>query len=119
MSRRAARVCPVLGCIELVGGPDRYCVVHKRQRWQKQNDARGPDPNYGPAWQEISKRFLLEHPTCTWPGCKRPSAVAHHRIEKKQGGSDDESNLIPMCWSHHSRAHALATGGVGRIGKQR
>jgi 5-methylcytosine-specific restriction protein A len=118
MPHRAGRVCPVIGCPNLVNGSERYCDEHKRARWQRQNATRGPNPDYGPAWQAISKRFLLDHPACCWPGCGRRSAVAHHRIEKKQGGGDGDDNLQALCWSHHSRAHALMTGGVGR-GKQR
>lgn len=112
--RRAARVCPVVGCPNLVSGSERYCPEHmseKNRNYNRNRYASGYTREYGSArWREIARRYLAEHPTCIQ--CGRRAEVAHHIIEKENGGSDDDTNLRALCKSCHSRLHARARGGV-------
>jgi 5-methylcytosine-specific restriction protein A len=108
MPPRAARVCPERGCAALITGSARYCPEHTRQRQRSESRERraaGTHADYGPAWQKISARYLAEHPVCTWTGCSRPSEVAHHIVERSQGGPDDWSNLRALCRAHHTELH--------------
>ena len=35
----------------------------------------------------------------------RSSIENHHILEKKDGGTDDPGNLVPVCSTHHSQIH--------------
>jgi len=115
--RRAARVCPVSGCPNLVRGSVRYCEEHLSERQRNESKARraaGTAAQYGPEWTKRSAAYLAEHPWCTWPGCAKRSEISHHIIEKEKGGSDADENLRAMCRSCHSGLHARLHGGIGR-----
>ena len=61
---------------------------------------------YGAAWRRIRARVLALNSICTV--CHlAPSNTVDHRISKKRGGTDDESNLQALCRECHSRKTAL------------
>lgn len=37
--------------------------------------------------------------------CGRPAVNLHHVIHRSHGGTDDPSNLVPMCFNCHSGHH--------------
>lgn len=39
--------------------------------------------------------------------CSMPAVNLHHVIYKSQGGTDDPSNLIPLCYACHYSHHTL------------
>ncbi|HEX3706275.1 MAG TPA: hypothetical protein VHV76_06560 [Mycobacteriales bacterium] len=50
------------------------------------------------------KRLIeATHPSCTMPGCSRPSIHCEidHRKERHDGGRTDRCNLRPLCKMHH------------------
>lgn len=107
MPRLAGRPCRHPGCTALVRGRDvRYCPEHLALHRAEQDAKRGTpaERGYGPRWQAIRKRFLQDYPRCAH--CGAPSTVAHHIVRKRDGGSDDYSNLLALCHSCHSRLHA-------------
>lgn len=109
MPRKAKRPCSYPGCPRLVpvDGP-RFCPEHQRQEWARQNDNRpsAEARGYGPQWRAISTRFLRDYPRCQ--RCGAPATIAHHIIRKRDGGTDDYSNLMALCQSCHSKIHADA-----------
>lgn len=106
MPRKPPRPCSHRGCPHLVRGDRRFCDEHQADEWKRQDAGRATSARrgYGAEWQEIRARFLESHPLCAH--CGRPAAVAHHIVRKRDGGSDDESNLIALCQSCHSALHA-------------
>ena len=114
MPRRAARVCPKRGCIELVTGDARYCDEHERER-QRRVDAKRPSAarrGYDAEWRETREAYLAEHPFCVV--CGRPAEVVDHIIPIADGGARlDWSNLQALCATHHSRKTAKQDGGFG------
>jgi predicted restriction endonuclease len=45
---------------------------------------------------------------CGWPGTdgKGKGMMKAHIVDHDQGGSDDPSNLLPMCPTHHAQYDA-------------
>lgn len=78
------------------------------------------DRGYGRQWAKRRRRFLLEHPYCSRPGCGSPATVADHveprRALVARGVTDPDADrrLVPLCASCHSEATVLFDGGLGR-----
>lgn len=51
---------------------------------------------------KLIKRAKIKCPMCGWD---KTSLDLHHIINKKNGGSNDNSNLIPLCPNCHRMAH--------------
>ena len=77
-----------------------------------------PDPVWGTgtrrggrtwsaAWSAHAEAFRRSHPRCDWPGCRSGTTDAHHVQYRSRGGSDDWSNLRPLCKPHHEEVHRL------------
>ncbi|HFD40865.1 MAG TPA: HNH endonuclease [Anaerolineae bacterium] len=117
MPRRAPRPCRWPGCPELTRDHSGYCPAHLRQA-RRQRDAGRPSAarrGYGRRWQRIRRMYLNEHPLCEDPfgvhGGMPPAATEVDHIEpRRQGGSDDFSNLQALCHRCHSRKTALELG---------
>jgi 5-methylcytosine-specific restriction protein A len=58
---------------------------------------------YGRQWQALRNSILTERPVCESPGCDRPALDLHHIVPRRQGGTDDVSNLQGLCRAHHNR----------------
>jgi 5-methylcytosine-specific restriction protein A len=111
--KRAARVCSVPGCSNLVWGGDRRCTGHAREQQQRQ-DARRPTAaqrGYDANWRRIRKAFLEQHPLCV--DCDRPATEVDHILPLAAGGTNDPGNLQARCKSHHSKKTAKEDGGFG------
>jgi 5-methylcytosine-specific restriction protein A len=79
---------------------------------------RDPETNkrYGRAWKKIRARFLSKHPLCEQ--CKKagrltPAEEVHHILPLADGGTNDESNLMALCKSCHSKITAASGNGKG------
>jgi Domain of unknown function (DUF222) len=61
----------------------------------------------------LQRLIEATHPTCTMPGCSRPSTGCEidHRHERHDGGRTDKCNLKPLCKMHHQ----LKTKGRWRV----
>lgn len=83
------------------------CPQHQRQpkpiiQPRKYDDRRGSSTQrgYGYAWQQQRKKFIAAHPFCRY--CPAPTQEVDHIIPRARGGSDDDSNLQPLCKRHHN-----------------
>lgn len=111
---RAARVCPIQGCIELVTGNARYCEEHERARQRKVYSERKHERvDYGPDWPAIREEFLEHNPQCSSPGCPRRATEVDHIVPYRVSRSHDWSNLQGFCKPHHSQKTAREDGGFG------
>jgi HNH endonuclease len=62
-------------------------------------------------WKPVlTERYTVQHRVlerdgyrCKVPGCSRAAAHAHHIVLRSQGGTDDPSNLVSLCATHHLR----------------
>jgi 5-methylcytosine-specific restriction enzyme A len=106
---RAGHVCGQPGCTVIVRTGS-LCPVHARAR----DLARGTsvERGYGPTWGKTSRAFLSTHPTCV--ECGRPARHTDHIVARSAGGSDDWSNLQPLCHSCHSRKTATVDSNFSR-----
>jgi 5-methylcytosine-specific restriction enzyme A len=109
MPYRPKRPCSFPGCPRLTAG--RYCDEHQKladQERQRYTRSPGDADRYGRDWRRISRCFLDDHPFCEM--CRKEgriteATIAHHVIPVKEGGTDDESNLMALCRPCHSRLH--------------
>lgn len=52
-------------------------------------------------------RYTDPNQVCTV--CGKKSVDLHHWKSRGSGGSDDESNLLPVCRKHHSELHQIGS----------
>jgi 5-methylcytosine-specific restriction enzyme A len=57
---------------------------------------------YGRPWRKVRNAYLTAHPYCEAPGCTELGVAVDHKLSRKRGGSDDESNLQSLCRHHHA-----------------
>lgn len=112
MPSRAPTACRRPGCGGLVRngicdrcGPVRYDAQAEYDERRGSAASRG----YDRRWRQIRTLILLDHPWCA--ECARNGRMSlatdvHHKIPKRDGGSDDVDNLEPLCHSCHSRITA-------------
>ena len=67
---------------------------------------------YGRRWRKLRCIFLLENPLCADPfglhdGKPVPATDVDHIVPKSRGGTDDWTNLQPLCHSCHSKKTAM------------
>lgn len=114
MPKRAARPCSHPGCPNLVTRPGTwFCEEHLAEKQRNESAQRrkdGTHADYGSSWRAVSAKFLQANPFCA---CGLRAVLVHHIVERRDGGTDDYSNLKAMCKSCHSRLHARSRGGVG------
>lgn len=114
---RVPRSCAVAGCPKLTLG--RLCPIHLQAAHQADVAHRGSANarGYTARWRRIRRQALLEEPLCrecAKQGRTTAAVDVHHITPKRAGGSDERTNLAPLCRS----CHACATlremrGGTG------
>lgn len=114
------RPCAQPGCSDLVARG--YCTTHQRGRTEQRTAYRGTaaQQGYGYAWQQLRLRVLHDEPYCRHclaDGRAVPATDVDHITPREQGGTDDRSNLQPLCHPHHSRKTARDDGGFGRTAR--
>ena len=109
---RASRVCPTIGCSEIVSGSARYCERCTAERGAAYNRKRKPIKySYGKEWRKVRADHLRLEPLCV--DCGRLATEVDHIIAIERGGSNDHSNLASRCKRCHSRKTASIDGGFG------
>lgn len=112
MPTKAPHPCAYPGCRVLVYQGSR-CEIHAREQ-QRRLNAERPSParrGYDAAWRKKRKAFLQQHPDCADPYRIHQEPVTatdvDHIKPKKEGGTDEDSNLQSLCHKCHSRKTAL------------
>ena len=109
MPVRPGEACRRPGCPGVVrGGVCGVCGPRNRQR-HAQHDAQratAAQRGYDATWQRLRLRYLMQHPLCA--ECARQGRVTaatdvHHIVPRRDGGPDEDSNLMALCHACHSR----------------
>ena len=108
MPRKAKRPCRHHGCPRLTESTSGYCTEHEKIHLRHYEKARAPIQNqrYGYQWRKLRARFLNRHPLCEQcrlNGKYTSATEVHHIKPLADGGTNDESNLMALCKSCHSR----------------
>ena len=85
-----------------------YCRGHWGRLGLAADQARRAAHYRLPAWRALSALVRQEEPVCRLCG-RRPSQVADHVVERRDGGTDDRGNLQGACWPCHSAKTARRT----------
>lgn len=110
MPRKPKRPCSYPGCPNLTEGC--FCTRHQKEMdMQYERYARDPiaRKRYGRVWKRARNRYIAAHPLCE--ECRKagrftPAAEVHHIKPLSKGGTHEESNLMSLCTSCHSRITA-------------
>lgn len=113
MPRRSQRPCVHPGCRTLTD--DGRCPAHERVRQQRADTKTGEERTfYGSGrWKRIRLAQLRREPLCRLcleEGVIKPARVADHIIPRREGGTEDESNIQSLCWTHHQRKRQQERG---------
>ena len=109
MPRKPKRPCRYPDCSKLTDGV--YCKEHQRLMNAHYNHfSRGYNSNerYGREWRKIRDRYITAHPLCERcliNGRYTPADLVHHKKPLSDGGTNDESNLMSLCYSCHEKEH--------------
>ena len=87
---------------------------------QAQAQAQGPVPRrlsacargYGRTWEKLAALVLAAEPLCRL--CGNPAECVDHIVARNRGGTDELSNLQPLCNQCHSAKTVSEDGGLGR-----
>ena len=90
------------------------CYEHAMISNQQYEQARlsATDRGYGYAWRKIRDAYLRDHPDCEV--CGDVATDVDHIVSRRRGGTDDDSNLMSLCHTHHSRKTAQQDGRWGK-----
>ena len=91
--------------------PKTYAQLMRRGRKQVRSyydSVRGnsAERGYGHRWRKLRAAFLAENPLCEEclkVGVYRAATEVDHIVPKRDGGTDDASNLQGLCKPCHSR----------------
>lgn len=101
MATKIGKTCNVPGCAG-IAYRNQYCDKHQHLYKQSKYST---TKSYGNEWRKISKQFLAKHPICEICGVNK-AVLSHHIVERADGGSDDEENLLACCSMCHNKIHA-------------
>lgn len=109
MPSRAPAACKRSGCAGLVvNGVCSKCGPLRRRTDSVVDEQRGTaaERGYGRRWRTVRAMYLRQHPVCD--ECLRYGRVksatdVHHKIPKRDGGTDEDGNLQALCHECHSR----------------
>ena len=94
----------------------KYCTTHQHLQTKYNSEysrvTRGTttEQGYGTTWQKVRLEHLSKHPLCVACGLRgidRAANQVHHKVSLRQGGSNEDDNLMSLCKSCHSRITRL------------
>ncbi len=117
MPRRPPLPCTAPGCGALVEGGG-LCPKHKRQTQAAYDRTRGSSAarGYDRRWRKLRAQVLAGEPLCRECGkIGRVTAATDvdHIVARRRGGTDDRSNLQPLCGLCHAAKTAREDGRWG------
>lgn len=110
MPSRPASLCPRSGCPGLVR--DGVCAAcghdSNQQRRTRYDNQRGnaAERGYDYRWRKLRGMVLRHTPLCAdcaAEGRTTQATEVHHIVARRDGGQDEESNLMALCKSCHSK----------------
>lgn len=119
MPRKPKKPCSYPGCPELIEDGS-YCKKHQRdvnRYYEKYRRDPLTKKRYGSKWRKIRNRYINNNPLCEEclkDGRFTKAEEVHHILPLRRGGNHDESNLMALCKSCHSKISIL----VGVMGTQ-
>ena len=107
MPRKPKRPCRYSGCPKLTDGY--YCDEHQKlmdRQYDKYCRPAEAKKRYGCQWRKIRAAALAREPFCL--ECRKAGRITkatevHHAVPLDHGGTNEDSNLIPLCKPCHSR----------------
>ena len=102
MPYKPKRPCAKQGCPNLIPIGQTYCEAHRKKDTRPNAARRG----YGAKWQKIRAGNLRVYKTCA--KCGAPAIDVHHIVPLKNGGTNEWSNLQPLC----RKCHRIITAGT-------
>ena len=110
MPSKAPTICRKPGCRGLVrSGVCSVCGPIPSRDDHDERRGTSAQRGYGYSWQQQRERFLIAHRYCAHCLERQtitPATDVHHIVPRRDGGSDDDSNLLALCHSCHSRLTA-------------
>ena len=112
MPRKPKKPCSYPGCPELIEDGS-YCKKHQRdvnRYYEKYRRDPLTKKRYGSKWRKIRNRYINNNPLCEEclkNGRLTKAQEVHHILPLRRGGNHDESNLMALCKSCHSRISVL------------
>lgn len=113
---KPASSCPKHGCIGLVRNGVCSVCGQQRKHKDKQYDQRRGSAHargYDKRWEKLRGMILRNAPFCVdceAVGRVTPATEVHHIVAKRDGGTDEESNLSALCKSCHSKRTSRGGG---------
>ena len=109
MGQRAGVACRKVGCPGIVrAGVCSRCGPLRKQAHKLYDDRRGSAASrgYDRRWRAARAAFLRGEPLCVdclADGFIVASSEAHHIVPVRDGGTNEEVNLMALCKTHHSQ----------------
>lgn len=102
-------ICKASGCIKIAADKGAYCSEHSKASAGYLEQRDGYRQHYQTNdWHKKSKRIRdnqMHCQHCYDNGRLVKANLVHHIVSIRDGGTDDESNLIPLCRSCHDLVH--------------
>ncbi|WP_312384225.1 HNH endonuclease [Atlantibacter subterraneus] len=100
------RACRKRGCSGTTTDRSGYCEAHRNEGWQQhQRGLSRHQRGYGSKWDIIRARILKRDrhicQECLANGRPVPATTVDHIKPKAHGGTDEDSNLIAICFKCH------------------
>jgi 5-methylcytosine-specific restriction protein A len=93
--------------------PNKPARYQPQRHQQRTTDGRPASHDYGRHWRKLRLCILVERPTCEASGCNRAATQVDHVVAIKDGGTNDDDNLMPLCASCHSKKGCREDGLLG------
>ena len=65
----------------------------------------------------IRREVFKTNPRCAY--CGKPAEELHHIVPRSRGGDNRPSNLIPLCYQCHCKAHDKSYARNGKKGRKK
>lgn len=110
MPRHGPTVCGTPGCPNLATARG-HCPDHQ-PGWHHEESAH--ERGYGQRWRAVRRRILRNEPVCRT--CQQaPATDVDHIVPKHLGGTDDPTNLQPLCHSCHRQKSLSEAANARRL----